>query len=167
MKSISHDSQIIMVYVLDTNSIRVVGNYYPERFPSFWEKFNTFISTGKIISVREVYRELDFQATKSALREWIHDHRAIFCVPSQEETQFVSEIFSNNHFQTLLKQRNILTGMPVADPFVIAAAKVRNAYVVSEESKKENAAQIPNICEHYRVNHTNIEGMMEREGWEF
>lgn len=156
-----------MVYLLDTNSIRVIGNYYPERFPSFWERFDAGVDQGKIISVREVYRELDFQITKPGLREWVEDHKGMFLIPSQEETMFVGQIFAVPHFQSLINQRTQLTGSPVADPFVIASAYVRQACVVSEEAFKENAAKIPNICEHFGVECTNIEGMMEREGWEF
>ncbi len=26
------------IYVIDTNSWRVFGNYYPEAFPSFWDE---------------------------------------------------------------------------------------------------------------------------------
>ena len=156
-----------MVYVLDTNSVRVIGNYYPDRFPSFWEKFDTSVDQGNIISVREVYRELDFQIRKPSLREWVENHKGMFLIPSQEETEFVSHIFSTNHFQALVKLRNQLTGFPVADPFVIASAYVRESCVVSEETIKENSAQIPNICEHFGIDCTNIEGMMEREGWEF
>lgn len=156
-----------MVYVLDTNSIRVIGNYYPERFPSFWERFDTGVDQGKIISVREVYLELDYQMTKPSLREWVENHKGMFLVPSHEETDFVGQIFSINHFQALIKKRNLLTGAPVADPFVIASAYVKQACVVSEESIKENGAQIPNICKHFGIDCTDIEGMMEREGWEF
>ena len=156
-----------MVYVLDTNSIRVIGNYYPERFPSFWEKFDTSVENGKIISVKEVYRELDYQVTQTNLREWIESHKKIFLIPSEEETSFVGKIFAIPHFLALIKQRNQLTGSPVADPFVIASAYTRQACVVSEEKFKENAAQIPNICKHFGVKCVNIEGLMKNEGWEF
>jgi len=151
-----------MVYVLDTNSIRVIGNYYPERFPSFWEMFNASVDQGKIVSVREVYIELDFQNTKQILKEWIENHKGIFLIPSPEETEFVGQIFSIAHFRTLINQRNMLRGSPVADPFVIASAYVNQACVVSEEVFKDNGAKIPNICNHFGIDCTNIEGMMER-----
>jgi Domain of unknown function (DUF4411) len=31
-------------YVLDTNSFRVFGNYYPEIFPSFWEEIERLVT---------------------------------------------------------------------------------------------------------------------------
>jgi hypothetical protein len=48
-----------MAYVFDTNSFSVLGNYYPDQFPTFWERFNRAVTDGKIVSVREVRRELD------------------------------------------------------------------------------------------------------------
>ena len=32
---------------------------------------------------------------------------------------------------------------------------------------KKNAAKIPNVCEHFGVHCTNVEGFMERESWTF
>lgn len=51
-----------MVYVFDTSSFIVIGHYYPKQFPSFWDEFNQSVEIGKIISVREVLRELDQDA---------------------------------------------------------------------------------------------------------
>ena len=48
-----------MPFLFDTSSFRVLENYYPDRFPSFWDKFNELTSSGDVCSVREVYRELE------------------------------------------------------------------------------------------------------------
>ena len=154
-----------MVYVLDTNSFIVLGHYFPARFPSFWSDIDSAVSTGQIISVREVRGELDTEAAREHLRDWIDNNRSIFMLPSSEETEFVSDIFSNPHFQALVRKKALLAGKPVADPFVIASARIRGACVVTEEKHKPNAAKIPNVCEHYRIDCTNLEGLMEREGW--
>ena len=52
-------------------------------------------------------------------------------------------------------------------PFIVAAAKVINGCVVTEESKKPNAPNIPNVCEYFNIECTNLQGFMEREGWKF
>ena len=54
--------------------------------------------------------------------------------------------------------------MPVADPFVIALAKVRDGCVVTEETMRPNAAKVPNVCEHFGIEYTNVEGFMNKEG---
>jgi pseudouridine-5'-phosphate glycosidase len=48
-------------YVFDTNSFRVFGNYYPEAFPSFWERVEELVGAGRITSCREVAKELELQ----------------------------------------------------------------------------------------------------------
>src|SRR5689334_3299686 len=47
-----------MPFIFDTNSFRVVGNYYPSQFPSFWERFGSAVEKKDVLSVREVYSEL-------------------------------------------------------------------------------------------------------------
>lgn len=61
----------------------------------------------------------------------------------------------------------MLVGDPAADPFVIARAKIIGGCVVTEEKLKPNAAQIPNVCDHFGIDCTNLEGLIEAEGWQF
>ena len=142
-------------------------SYYPDQFPTFWEKFNKAVTVGKIISVREVDRELKSYARHPHLSDWVKDHSNIFLFPNAAEMRFVSQIFSVPHFQTLVRGKNRLIGRPCADPFIIAKAQFINGCVVTEESHKPNAAGIPNVCEHFGVDCTNLQGFMEREGWTF
>ena len=156
-----------MAYVFDTNCFIVIGHYYPEQFPSFWEKFNQAVENGNIISVREVRRELDRDAAEDHLAEWIKRHKTIFVTPSPAVMQLVNEIFSVPHFRASLPDRTRLGGNPFADPFIIAQAKVMDYCVVTQESERPHAAKIPNICEHFDVDWTNLQGFMEREDWSF
>ena len=156
-----------MIYAFDTSSFRVLGNYYPDRFPSFWDKFNDLVESGRVVSVREVLNELERQNTKAHLDKWIKNNKTVFLSPGVMETEFVSRIFQVKHFQQLVSTENILKGYPVADPFLVAAAKTRDACVVTEESKKKTAAKIPNVCDRFEIEWTNVEGFMEQEGWSF
>lgn len=94
-------------------------------------------------SERKVFRELDFSDLGSAT------------------------IFSVRHFLNLVEEKKRLTGRPVADPFLIACAKVRGWSVVTEEKLKPHAAKIPNVCEHFNVRWTNVEGFLKSRGWTF
>lgn len=156
-----------MIYLFDTSSLRVLGNYYPKRFPTFWERFEAAIEAGTVRSVREVFNELERQSAKAWLKEWAQTHRAFFAQPSPEETAFVGEIFLVAHFRTLVGNRQRLLGQPVADPFLVAAAKVLEGCVVSEEGLRPNAAKIPNVCQHFGIDCINVEGFLERHGWTF
>jgi hypothetical protein len=136
-------------------------------FPAVWARIDDFVSVGKIISVREAFREIELQATKVHIGEWAKRNKTIFAQPSQEEMAFVAEIFSVPHFTQMIGRKQIAAGSPVADPFVIAAARIKNAWVVTEEAFKDNGAKIPNICRHFGIDCTNFEGLMRREGWAF
>ena len=93
-----------MAYVFDTNCFIVIGHYYPDQFPSFWEKFNQAVENGKIISVREVRRELDRNAAEDHLVEWIELHKNIFVTPTSSS----NAIGQRNIFSATF--RSIVTG---------------------------------------------------------
>ena len=156
-----------MSYVFDTSSFRVLKSFYPSRFPSLWENIDKLIASGTLISVPEVFNELDSYVDVDVIRKWIKENKEIFFTPSNEELAVVAEILRVPHFQALISKKNILTGKPVADPFVIAAAKVKNACVVTEESNKPNAAKIPNVCAHFEVECINLETFMDQQRWTF
>ena len=156
-----------MAYVFDTNSFSVLGNYYPDQFPTFWERFNRAVTDGKIVSVREVRRELDAYTRYPYLSDWVEEHEDIFLPPGPSEMQFVGEISAVPHFQALVSAKSRLAGRLSADPFVIARAKVIDGCVVTEEHQKPNAARIPNVCQHFGIDCTNLQGFMQREGWTF
>ena len=156
-----------MAYVFDTTGFSMLGNYYPEQFPSFWQRFNRAITVGTVVSVREVYRELAFYERYSHLSDWVESQKDIFLLPNATEMRFVSGIFSVPHFLSLVSRNSILEGQPCADPFIIAKARIIDGCVVTEEKWKKNAAKIPNVCKHFEVDCTNLQGFMEREGWTF
>jgi hypothetical protein len=103
----------------------------------------------------------------SWLWNWMKQNRRIFSIPDAEQTAFISEIFKIQHFQTLIGMKQQLIGKPVADPFVIACAHVLKGCVVTEEREKPNAAKIPNVCSHFGIECTNLEGYLSRKSWTF
>lgn len=156
-----------MLFVFDTSSFIVLGHYYPDQFPTFWELFEKSIKNSEIISVREVYNELDKQIIKPWFLKWIKDHSKMFEIASPDETEFVGNIFKVRHFHALVSEKNRLRGTPVADPFVIAKASGKGGIVISEEGKKQNAAKIPNVCDHFGIQCSNVEGFLSKNGWKF
>jgi hypothetical protein len=154
-------------YVFDSNSMRVLRNYYPEQFPSFWKRFDAAVQAGHVVSVREVFNELEHLEKGMWIWDWAQTNKAMFAIPTDDETAFVGEIFAIPHFRTLVGEIQTLKGRPVADPFVIAGAKCCGGCVVTEEAKKPNAAKIPNVCEHFDIHCTNVQGFMKQNGWSF
>ena len=145
-----------MIYIFDSNVlINLFRNFQRGRFPSLWQKFDAYVVSGQIISVREVLNEIEGRDDK--LSEWAKENRHIFIQPSSEELAFIAEIFKVNHFQMLVRKEERLKGKPVADPFVIAKAKIVQGCVITDELLKPNAAKIPNVCDHFGVAHLDLE----------
>lgn len=157
-----------MIYIFDTNCFIVLGNYFPNRFPSVWRDINSYIDNGKIISVREVYNEIQRYGGTSVIKDWADKRSTIFLQPCDEELEFVRSIYSITHFRNNIRRKTILHGYPVADPFIIASAAVKDeSRVVTQETFDEGAAKIPNICSHFNIGCINLEMFMEMEGLQY
>ena len=156
-----------MKYVFDSDSlVNLFKHYYPETFRTLWENFHALVSAGELISVREVFNEIG--SREDSLAIWAKEQKNIsFLESTTEELKFVAEIFQVRHFQAMIRKQERLKGKPVADPFVIARAKIYGACVVTQEKNTENAAKIPNVCEHFEIPCINLEGFMEKENWRF
>lgn len=156
-----------MIYVFDTSSFSEFKHFYPGVFKSVWVGLETLVEQKELISTREVWNELERGDADQHTNEWLKNRKHIFTTPSAAELQFVVKIFQEPHFQGLIGQKQRLKGDPVADPFVIACAKVVGGTVVTEERYKENAAKIPNVCMHFDIPCINLEDFMQQQGWSF
>ena len=156
-----------MIYVFDTCPvIDLFKHYYPDQFPTLWNNFNQMIEDERIISTREVLREIGDQDDE--VSEWGRNNTNLFTTPTAEETSFVTRIYQVEHFQQNINKQKLLNGGKNADPFVIAkAAVIEGGCVVTAEKVTPNAAKIPNICEHFDVRCLNLRGFMNEEGWVF
>lgn len=165
-----------MIYVFDTSSFRALQHFYPAIFGTIWKQMGELVESRKILSTKEVLRELDRQDITKELEEWVRDRKSIFLEPSREETNFVSIMLSTKDFAGLLGKQPQPQVRPVADPFVIACAKRYSATVVTEEGwnhsatslvPKPNARKIPNVCEYFKIPCINLEAFMREQGWRF
>jgi len=156
-----------MNYVFDTSSLIVLKNFYPSTFPTLWANLEQLVKANVITSVREVLNELQNRNDTDFIQEWAKQNKSIFTTPSSNELSTVSQILAIPHFQMLIGKQAILKGTPVADPFIIAAAKVKSATVVTEEKFKPNAAKIPNVCQHFQVQCMNLENFLKSQQWKF
>lgn len=165
-----------MSYVFDTSSIRSLQHFYPRVFKSIWDGLDDLVTRQELISTREVFNELERQAVSEEVMKWVKANKALFTTPTGHELLFVAEIFKIKHFQGLIGAQQRLKGTPVADPFVIACARINQATVVTEEgwqrggkplTLKPNAAKIPNVCAHFKIPCIDLEEFMHQQGWAF
>ena len=156
-----------MSYVFDTSPLSALfKNFYRNRFPSLWARFDALVENGHMVSTREALREIEDGATES-LRDWAAQNQQLFTMPTAAEGAFVTQIYSIPHFQNNIEQQKILKGGKNADPFIIAKAAVEHGRVVTMEVLKPNGAKIPNICRHFNIHCLSLEEFMEEEGWQF
>ena len=165
-----------MIYVFDTSSIRALQHFYPRVFKSIWDGLDTLVGQQQLVSTREVFNEVERQAISAEVLTWAKNNKHIFTTPNNDELRFVATIFQVKHFQSLIGKQQQLKGTPVADPFVIAKAKIAQATVVTEEgwlrpsqtlTPKPHAAKIPNVCAHFNVPCLDLEHFMQQQGWTF
>jgi hypothetical protein len=165
-----------MIYVFDTSSLRSLQHFYRRVFRSIWDGLDELVEHKRLISTREVFNELERQAVSEDVLKWAKEHKALFTTPTGSELQFVAEIFRIKHFHGLIGTQQRLKGTPVADPFVIACARINKGTAVTEEgwqragkplTPKPNAAKIPNVCTHFKIPCIDLEEFMHQQGWKF
>lgn len=156
-----------MIYVFDTSSLSKLKHFFPGVFKSVWTGLDTLVLSGRLISTREVWNEIERFDVDAHTNKWLKLRKHLFTTPTGPELQFVVQIFKIPHFQALIGEKQRLTGTPVADPFVIACTKVRGGTVVTEERLKPHAAKIPNVCQHFSVPCMDLETFMQQQGWSF
>lgn len=166
--SLAQGNTAFMVYIFDTSSLHVFRSYFPEQFPTLWERLDAAAVAGTVRSVREVRRELERQLNKTEeILEWTRQYTNFFPSPTAQETEFVAKVFREKRFQALIGEKQRVKGYPVADPFLIAAAKKEKACVVTEESIKPNSAKIPVVCKYYGIQCVNMRGFLSENRWSF
>lgn len=144
-----------MIYILDTNVIRTLLNFFPKkgkRFEEVWEKIDDKIRAGEFISTDECYNELDRQfSDKTEQYRWFHGHKDMFKNPDDKESVIISQLLLNPKMRETVHQKNILENKPSADVYIAAKAKALGATVVTNERYKPHSAQLPNLCEELGV----------------
>lgn len=153
-----------MIYILDTNIIRTLLNFFPKkgkRFEEVWEKIDEKIKSGEFISADECYNELARQfSDKTDQYQWFHGHKVMFKIPDDKESIIISQLLINPKMRESVHQKNILENRPSADIYIAAKAKAIGATVVTAEKFKPNSAQLPNLCKELGVKYISYDDFM-------
>lgn len=153
-----------MIYILDTNIIRTLLNFFPKkgkRFEEVWRKIEEKIRAGEFISTDECYNELARQfSNKTEQYTWFYGHKDMFKKPDDKESIIISQLLLNPKMRETVHQKNILENRPSADIYIVAKAKVLDATVVTNENYKPHSAQLPNLCEELVVSCISYDDFM-------
>jgi hypothetical protein len=159
-----------MIYVIDTDSFIALRRIYsPRHFESLWHDIEVLIAKDHLISTRINYEELKI-TDDSLYNEWKIKHREMFIEIDESIQGKVTEILSI--FSDLIDVDN---DKEQADPYVIAAALVKEGTVISEETalsrqamadpKRKSKMKIPNVCAHFGVPCMNIVQFINHDEW--
>lgn len=160
-------------YLIDTNTLATPSRQYYafDLFPSFWDWIMPLIKNGTIIILDKVYDEI--KNGNDELASWISD------VPKDR-------ILSSKNAKIVSVYQDVLTYIQdsssytdkalrawskddVADPWLIAAAKVNGLELVTFEQrsgpiiKPSKNPKIPNIASFFQVNCISLFTLMRNE----
>lgn len=149
-------------YIVDTCSFTTLRRVYPrEMFSPVWTLLSDLAREGAMASVDQVLEEL--KAQDDVVTQWAESHVSIFLAldaPIQEKAGEILARFPDDVFLDLRKRKS------GADPFVVAAAMVNHAAVVTEEKKSggPNKVKIPDVCASFGVDCFPLLELLRREG---
>jgi len=152
-------------YSIDTSSIvhAWCRAYAPSNFPSVWEKIDGLIRRGDLRATEEVL--VDLEAKLDELYKWAHARKQILFICTDEKMQeAVREIM-----QRYPRLVDVRTGRSIADPFVIALARIENCTLVTEErpTGKLDRPNIPDVCVAMGIPCINVLQLIAEQGWKF
>lgn len=151
-------------YVLDSSCLVKLNREQPvDLYPSVWQRIEELIRAGRAVLPKEAKREIDKK--DDALKEWVKDWPGLVLDESDQDLVVVSQI-SAAHPTWVRGAKN------AADPFIIAAAVVRSAVVVTDErwagrGTDERNLRLPNIAAEHSVECIGFTELVRREQWRF
>lgn len=124
-----------MSYVFDNSPLSALfRNYYRKNFPSLWQRFDRLVDDGRLVSTREVFREIEDGPIESLL-EWAKQNRELFATPTAEEGAFVAKTYAVPWFQQNIEKKKLLRGGKVAaafgTPYAIAGSRISSRGLAS------------------------------------
>ena len=148
------------LYMVDTSSFTELPRTYPRpHFAGVWRMVEELVRVERLVSIDEVLRELEGQDDEIA--KWAQRHRKLFLPLDNDVQKRAREILKSHPRLLDLKKKK--SG---ADPFLISAATIRGAIVVTQEKKSGGppALKIPDVCEAYKVKWMPLLEMLKAEG---
>jgi len=162
-----------MVYLIDSNSLITPSRtYYQFKFaPVFWERLEQEIIRGKIAILDLVKKEIGLG--NDDLSKWLNGIEIGYYIDRRnEEIMLVyQEVLEHVRTNRCYKEAALKewSNYNIADPWLIASAKVFGLTIVTFESNNtslniENPsrrAQIPDVAKFFNVNVCNLFKMMD------
>lgn len=154
-----------MIYSIDTNFLigAWVRHYPPDVMPGFWKELEHLAQIKAVFASIEVFNEL--KRIDDGISKWAGQHKSMFVEPEKQVQDEMKTIM--NRFPGL---SNLDAGKSVADPWVIALAKVHHGIVVTEEGPSKNPGKkphIPDVCNSLKIECMSALEFIRAQKWVF
>lgn len=150
-------------YSIDTSAILDgwTRYYSPDVFPAVWSALEQLCGDGVIVAAAEVKVELERK--QDEVLQWFKRH--VRLVPLDTQIQLAAKEILSKHERLVVKGGR----RSLADPFVIAVARVHGCTVVTGEPRRGrlDKPNIPDVCEALGVRWVNLLGMFRELGVRF
>jgi len=168
------DERQVFVYIIDTSSIIDLFRLYPrDIFAELWKNIDNLIAEKRLISHKYVFKELKKRSDNAF--EWARERRKIFKRITKRQLEIIREVVSR--YPLLVHVGEEID----ADPWLIALALEKEKQqqrltqpavkviriLTTEEKYKPNKINIPYVCQEYKIEYTNLIGMIRKEGWKW
>lgn len=134
------------LYCVDTSSLISLRVYHRKPLAPLWELLDRLATEGRLVSPREVLREVSKQ--EDLAHSWAKDHKSIFVDADDEQARIVSEL--QTRFPVLAEAAAKTT--PYADPWCLALTMLRSkagesCHLINEEKETPQASgKLPYLC---------------------
>lgn len=165
------------IFLIDTNIfIEPYRKFYAfDLIPTYWERLKIEFKKERIVVLDMVYNEIE--KGEDALSLWLINNKELINVKNhkkQEIIYYYGEVLRYLQTSGLYTNKavNEWSRVDIADPWLIATAKVYNYTIVTNESKngnlslkqKSNSPKIPDVCYSFGVNCIDLYEMMRQIG---
>lgn len=156
------------IYCIDTSSLINLIRHnglpyepYPrDIFPDLWEKLESMVGNGRLISHMRVYREISRR--DDLLFEWCKINKGMFYDVDEcqlIEIKTVRDCYEAGHWKSKMDKAS-----EWADPWVVTLSLCRGGAVIVSDEKPKNDNSIPKIAEKLGIECINLMEFLRRIG---
>ena len=87
------------IYVIDCCSLNKWEHFPKQTLPSFWSNVDALVAAERLISVKEVFNEVQRAARLKQMIQRVDTNRKMFLDPTRSELLVMREILADPHFQ--------------------------------------------------------------------
>ena len=165
------------LFLIDTSSlITPYRQYYAfDLVPSFWDKLKECFISGQIVILDKIWSELEKGGSGDNLSDWLKNNEpsiSIYPYKTEAIVRSYADVIryiqtSNLYYESAIAAWAIDS---IADPWLIAAARVGNFIIVTEEQgssgispkQKNKNPKIPDVAKAFGVDTVPLFEMMRR-----